>query len=542
MAEISTSTTTTVSDNYPMIDPTSFDLIVSGTSFSASLLAAAASIAGKSVLHVDPNPFYGSHFSSLPLPSFLSYISSSTSTPNLYSHVETSSQPLPEPSRSFLVDLVGPRVLYCAEETVDLLRRSGANHHVEFKSVETSLVYRDGKLCSVPDSRQSIFIDKSLGYAERRQIWKFFQLVQSHIKLTRSGSTTELSEGGGVMIPEEDLDMPFVEFLKKQRLPPKIRGLVLYAIAMTDYEQDDGDSCKRVLSTQEGIETISLYSSSIGRFPNAVGAFIYPMYGHGELPQAFCRCAAVKGALYVLRMPVVDILTDKESSKYIGVRLESGQEIFSSKLILDPSCQIPASIIPRENLVSSKLPSLVARGMCITDRSIESNSANILLVFPPKSLHQEQLTAVRALQLSGNVAVCPPGFFIVYLSTLCEDAVLGKVYINSAIKALFNSIELSSESVEAQPKEEGGSVAAQTKEEGETKPTLLWSCTFVQELREASYDAAISICPMPDANLDYQNILSTTKELFENMYPGEEFIPQNSAPDNNDDADEGSPE
>jgi RAB protein geranylgeranyltransferase component A len=35
------------------------------------------------------------------------------------------------------------------------------------------------------------------------------------------------------------------------------------------------------------------------RFANAEGAFIYPMYGHGELPQAFCRFAAVKGALYV---------------------------------------------------------------------------------------------------------------------------------------------------------------------------------------------------------------------------------------------------
>lgn len=65
-----------------------------------------------------------------------------------------------------------------------------------------------------------------------------------------------------------------------------------------------------------------------------------------------------------------------------------------------------------------------------------------------------------------------------------------KVYINSAIKALFNSIELSSESVEAQPKEKGGSVAAQTKEEGETKLTLLWSCTFVQELREVLW------CPL----------------------------------------------
>lgn len=35
------------------------------------------------------------------------------------------------------------------------------------------------------------------------------------------------------------------------------------------------------------------------RFPNANGAIIYPIYGQGELPQAFCRRAAVKGCIYV---------------------------------------------------------------------------------------------------------------------------------------------------------------------------------------------------------------------------------------------------
>lgn len=35
------------------------------------------------------------------------------------------------------------------------------------------------------------------------------------------------------------------------------------------------------------------------RFPNAPGAMIYPIYGQGELPQAFCRRAAVKGCIYV---------------------------------------------------------------------------------------------------------------------------------------------------------------------------------------------------------------------------------------------------
>lgn len=35
------------------------------------------------------------------------------------------------------------------------------------------------------------------------------------------------------------------------------------------------------------------------RFQNAQGALLYPIYGQGELSQAFCRRAAVKGCLYV---------------------------------------------------------------------------------------------------------------------------------------------------------------------------------------------------------------------------------------------------
>ena len=37
----------------------------------------------------------------------------------------------------------------------------------------------------------------------------------------------------------------------------------------------------------------------ISGFPNALGALIYPVYGQGELSQAFCCRAAVKGCLYV---------------------------------------------------------------------------------------------------------------------------------------------------------------------------------------------------------------------------------------------------
>ncbi|GJN06219.1 hypothetical protein PR202_ga23924 [Eleusine coracana subsp. coracana] len=315
--------------HYPTIDPTSFDVVVCGTGLPESVLAAACAAAGKTVLHVDPNPFYGSLYSSVPLPlllpSFLSPdpsavpLSPPTSSGddshsvvnlhrrNIYSEVETSGA-APGPSRRFTVHLVGPRVLYCADEAVDLLLRSGGNHHVEFKSVEGgSLLFWEGQLYPVPISRESIFRDATLELNDKTVLYRFFKLVKAHIAAA-SASGDEVGEGeASAKISEDDLDLPFIDYLKKHKLSPKMRAVVLYAIAMADCDQDT-DSCEKFLTTKEGIQTIALYSSSIGRFANAEGAFINPMYGHGELPQAFCRCAAVKGALYVLRVQVSAVL------------------------------------------------------------------------------------------------------------------------------------------------------------------------------------------------------------------------------------------
>lgn len=48
-------------------------------------------------------------------------------------------------------------------------------------------------------------------------------------------------------------------------------------------------------------------------------------YGAGELPQAFCRVAAVNGATYVLRAGVKSILLHKQSGLCAGVKLYNGQ-------------------------------------------------------------------------------------------------------------------------------------------------------------------------------------------------------------------------
>lgn len=236
---------------YPPLDPSNYDLIIVGTGVSESVLAAAASSSGSSVLHLDPNPFYGSHFASLSLPDLTSFLhSNSFSSPpppsspplppsnnhdfisvdlvnrSLYSSVEISSfesEILEEHSRRFNVDLCGPRVVFCADESINLMLKSGANNYVEFKSIDASFVGdSSGELRNVPDSRAAIFKDKSLTLLEKNQLMKFFKRVQSHL-----ASSTENDDTTTVKISEEDMESPFVDFLTKMRLPPKIKSYSL---------------------------------------------------------------------------------------------------------------------------------------------------------------------------------------------------------------------------------------------------------------------------------------------------------------------------
>lgn len=526
--------------SYPPIEPSNFDLIVIGTGLSESIIASAASAAGKSVLHLDPNPFYGTHSASLPLNDFISFLETQIQSKSeceppvqnsgdyeyvplvtrpLYSALEInaySSEPS-ENSRKFNLDLVGGRVLFCADSMIDLILKTGINQYMEFKSVDANFVSdAEGKLESVPDSRSAIFKNRSLSLTEKNQLMKFFKLVQAHF-----GNGSEDDK-----ISEQDLKSPFVEFLTKMGLSQKLKSIILYTIVLADNDQENLEVCKDVINTESGINRLALYHSSIGRFPNANGAMIYPIYGQGELPQAFCRRAAVKGCIYVLRMPVMAVLIDKDGGIYKGVKLVSGQELFSPQLILAPSFAIPSTLPPVQDLSLSDAKEKVARGICISNKSMNKEVANGLVFFPPRSLYPEQITSVRVLQLSGNVAVCPPGMFVTYLSAICNNAVEGKKLLNAAINALF-SMPASGESNDE---------THVLQEHTEEKPCLLWSALYIQQLTESqrAFDS-VSFTPMPDEHLHYSNLLDATQKLFQEIYPDEEFFATNVSDEHPDD-------
>lgn len=108
----------------------------------------------------------------------------------------------------------GPRALFSADKTIDLLLKSGAAQYLEFKGIDECFVYeaKEG-LANVPDSRGAIFRDKKLSLKEKNQLMRFFKLVQQHLDDTQEEK-----------ISKEDMEIPFVSFLEKMKLPPKIKS------------------------------------------------------------------------------------------------------------------------------------------------------------------------------------------------------------------------------------------------------------------------------------------------------------------------------
>lgn len=563
---------------FPEIEPGTFDVIVIGTGLQESIVAAAAASSGQSVLHIDSNSFYGHHWASLSLDEVTQWASSggrfSASQPQTQTNDATATLRSPDgedlrlefltdriiysdfeqkkysleglgPPKSFNLDIAGPKLCLCGGPLVDLLLKSGGSKYLEFKSVEGSYIWSGlGQgLTPVPDSRASIFQDRTLSLVEKKHLMRFFQLIQNQEKLS-----------------QEDLESSFVHFLDQQRLPSSIKSMILYAIALADYDQEDESQGRStVLRTKDGIERLVLYLSSIGRFVNASGAFLYPVYGQAELPQAFCRTAAIKGTIYVLRMAVTGLLIGKESRIYKGIKIASGQYLFSQKLVINFSTALPSGL--SSSLAELKLnkteagdiqstplsdPSVehtksnsgrmeqvlhpiirspskvswkVARCICIIDQSLKPDLSTVLLAFPPRSIIGNQRTTIRALQLGSNTSACPEGKFVVYFSTPCSDPVQGKEALMSAMKSLFM---LPNET----PESEASSLNINELER--SKPTLLWFTFFVQHLTEDLEHLQCSVveCCIPDETLCYRQLVMSTSKMFQELFHSEMLFPQ----------------
>ncbi|GAB4822847.1 hypothetical protein N2152v2_009893 [Parachlorella kessleri] len=421
------------------IEPSEFDLVVLGTELVESLVAAAAAKAGKSVLQLDAAGTYGGNWTSLSLQDFLATLGAAKSADEPAaatgpfrgcSTVAISGAAVLEcpglgdslgPSSQYNIDL-SPKVLYGAGPLIDLLLGSGAHNYTEFKLVQGSYLLEGQVLRPVPATRSEVFKDRSLSLAQKRALMKFLKACSE-----------ALAEQGPLQGCFDE--RPFALLMREQGLDMQLQALLLHAVLMQDQAQrdvappasgleapqetvpPDGDSGEQppsaaVFSAAAALKLMGIHLGSVGRYGQDAGPFLTPMYGCGELPQAFCRVAAVAGAIQVLRCPIEGPIFDEHTFSCVGVELGTGQVI---------RCQhLAASQDYLQEWLSTFHPdieqSAVHRCSAVLDSPLVPCEQQSLLVLPPGAV-RGAVHAVRGLALSSSTKASPSDRYLLHLWT-----------------------------------------------------------------------------------------------------------------------------
>jgi Rab GDP dissociation inhibitor len=125
-----------------------YDAIVLGTGLKECILSGMLSVSGKRVLHIDRNNYYGGETASI------------TPLEELFAKFK---QENPGEKygrgRDWNVDLI-PKFLMANGLLVKLLIHTGVTRYLEFKSIEGSYVYKQGKISKVPvDQKEALASD-----------------------------------------------------------------------------------------------------------------------------------------------------------------------------------------------------------------------------------------------------------------------------------------------------------------------------------------------------------------------------------------------
>eukprot|EP01135_Chromosphaera_perkinsii_P000162 Nk52_evm58s32 gene=Nk52_evmTU58s32 len=259
------------------------------------------------------------------------------------------------------------------------------NEERDASSLEESSSLGSSVPCSflrpVPSSRSDVFANRDINVIEKRLLMRFLTFCADYnieesrysflnVKMKKNmnrGVVVDEARGDGEgeegkeksggkdrrggekitasVVENEWAGKPFSEFLLKCfKIKGRLFEYIVYCIALTIHGEEEADSSLSSSSpsspsslglfydyinvnTKTGIELVQRYLFSVGRFGvvnNA--AMLCPMYGSGEIPQAFCRMAAVYGSVYVLNAEITRLVVSGEVDSSANSSRGDGEE------------------------------------------------------------------------------------------------------------------------------------------------------------------------------------------------------------------------
>ncbi|XP_066346299.1 guanosine nucleotide diphosphate dissociation inhibitor At5g09550-like [Miscanthus floridulus] len=355
-----------------------YDVIVLGTGLKECIISGLLSVDGLKVLHMDRNDYYGGESSSLNLTKLWKRFKGNDNPPE---HLGV--------SKEYNVDMV-PKFMMANGALVRVLIHTSVTKYLNFKAVDGSFVYNNGKIHKVPATDVEALKSNLMGLFEKRRARKFFIYVQDYEEDDPKS--------------HEGLDLNKVttkEVISKYGLEDDTVDFIGHALAL---HRNDSYLDEPAIDT---VKRMKLYAESLARFQGG-SPYIYPLYGLGELPQAFARLSAVYGGTYMLNKPECKVEFD-ESGKAYGVTSE-GETAKCKKIVCDPS-YLPEKV---------KKVGRVARAICIMKHPIPDtkDSHSVQIILPKKQLKRKSDMYVFCCSYAHNVA--PKGKFIAFVSTEAE--------------------------------------------------------------------------------------------------------------------------
>lgn len=449
--------------------PSSVDCIILGTGLTNSIVAAACSRIGKTVLHLDKNPYYGDHWASFTFQQLLDWIKLEHPQQQRIADDEIP-QELVDKSRMFCIDLC-PRLLFSTGAMVDLLVKSNVSRYHEFKNNIRILSMVDNDLHVIPCRRSEVFNSPLLtDLVDKRKLMKF---VEQCIKFDPE---QEGAEESSISPIAENADKPIYDYLESQGLNNTLKQYIINSIAMVEPTETTRKAC-------ENIRKFTFSTERFGRSP-----FLFPLYGCGEFPQSFCRLSAVFGGIYCLNTQI-DKVQELESSTIGGEGdNSSGQKEKFSVRFSNNEQDVKSYHLVQSHESAFKL----SRAILITKTSLVKNDDNLLsfLRIPPRKDLNENL--ISLLELNASVMVCPPDMNIVHVWTRAssQSESTADLDLRPTVEKIFD------------------------------KESTMWSFYYHQQ---ATVDLA--------DDLDYTVCIREAKKIFTQMYPDEEFLPRAPDPD-----------
>lgn len=230
-------------------------------------------------------------------------------------------------SRRFNLDLT-PRIILARGQLVDAMVRTNVHRYMEFTTLHhTTVGFRTPPSISVqhvPSNKRDVFMCEWLTLREKRSLMHFLRFCMDYaFEMKNSKSGVDVTRQNETMLQQQrSLARPqnkksatksydlnkysnFEEMLEASNMSTKLRSIATYGLGFSN-------SSLEPLETQLAMKRVCAYVSSLGK--HGTTAFLISIYGSGEMPQSFCRLAAVNRALYKLREPVRSVRSRKREN------------------------------------------------------------------------------------------------------------------------------------------------------------------------------------------------------------------------------------